>query len=136
MTPARLIFATLVLATSLAGCNNKDPFDRPGTWKPPEVGQSVNDANLRVMIDNPHDLVQGASEPGIDGREAVAAVSRLYQGCPKQMGSESTRSSGGGSGGGTAAGGGCAYQAGTTSGLSAPSPGGSSGGGGSGGGQQ
>jgi len=47
----------LIGALLVAGCDTylTDPYQRPGTYNP----TGVNDANLRVMVANPHDLVEG-----------------------------------------------------------------------------
>jgi hypothetical protein len=67
------------LALGLAGC--ADPFERAGTWHP----EGINDANLRAMIADPHDLDEGVSEPGANGRLAAAAVARLRAGQVKPL---------------------------------------------------
>ena len=53
-----------------------DPLQRPGTWKP----LSDNDANLRVMVANPHDLVEGTRLDASTGAEAAPPVARLLSG--------------------------------------------------------
>ena len=46
------------LGATLVGCAAEDPLTRPGLWTP--IG--ANDANLRVMIADPKDLVSGVSD--------------------------------------------------------------------------
>ena len=67
----------LLLLLPLAGCNTAgDPFARQGTWNP----QGVNDANLRVMVEDPRDLVQGRGTDTSLGAEAAPGVDRLLSG--------------------------------------------------------
>jgi hypothetical protein len=68
----------LVVATLLAGCasDSFDPYKRAGTW----THGTDNDANLRVMITNPHDLVEGAGQGTSIGAEAAPPVARLLAG--------------------------------------------------------
>jgi hypothetical protein len=61
-----------VILLLLAAC--ADPIDRPGTWNP---SAKSNDANLRVMIADPHDLVEGKGHEGSLGAEAAPGVTRL-----------------------------------------------------------
>jgi hypothetical protein len=53
-------------------------MDRAGTWRLGETG--ANDANLRTMIVNPHDLVAGTGETTAIGPEAAQPVTRLLTG--------------------------------------------------------
>ena len=46
--------------TLLAGCNQIDPYRRPGTWRP----DGVNDGNIAAMVQDPRDLVHGHSAQG------------------------------------------------------------------------
>lgn len=62
----------LPLLLALAACH-PDPFAVEGTWHP----TNVNDANLREMVANPHDLVAGQAATGSWGQEAAAAVQRV-----------------------------------------------------------
>ena len=67
----------LLLLLPLAGCGPAgDPFAREGTWNP----RGVNDANLRVMVEDPRDLVQGRGTDTSLGAEAAPAVDRLRSG--------------------------------------------------------
>jgi len=66
----------LIVLVFLASCT--DPMERPGTWN---VSTShSNDANLRVMIANPHDLVEGRGQDVSAGDEAAPPVARLLAG--------------------------------------------------------
>ena len=62
----------------VSGCSYDpfDPFQRPGTWVP----DGANAANLRAMIVNPHDLVEGQGERVRSGAEAAPPVTRLLTG--------------------------------------------------------
>lgn len=107
------MMSSLLLLLTMAGCASSEQFERPGTWKLPPTGQAANDANLRVMLVNPHDLVAGANEPASLGSEAVRPVELLLRGQRKklpnvnavQIGAEPGGGSGGGGGGGMGAGG-------------------------------
>jgi type IV pilus biogenesis protein CpaD/CtpE len=92
--PTRLF---VLLALGLAGCTG-DPFERAGTWHP----EGVNQANLRAMVTDPHDLDEGVSEPGSNGRLTAAAVARLRAGQVKAL-PDNGISKVGGSGGGASA---------------------------------
>jgi len=71
-------FGWLMVAMLVTGCapDAFDPYQRPGTWTP----TSDNDANLRVMVANPHDLVEGTGQDGSAGAEAAPPVARLLAG--------------------------------------------------------
>lgn len=66
----------LALLLIVAGCTPDYPFDQPGTWH----ATGVNDANLRVMVANPGDLIAGANASGTLGAEAAPPVKRLLTG--------------------------------------------------------
>jgi hypothetical protein len=68
----------LMVALLVASCapDAFDPYQRPGTWNP--VGD--NDANLRVMVANPHDLVEGSGQGASAGAEAAPPVARVLAG--------------------------------------------------------
>src|SRR3954465_14811766 len=68
----------LVVALLVAGCayDPYDPYLRPGTWNP----TGVNDANLRAMVANPHDLVEGTGQGASSGAEAAPPVARVLAG--------------------------------------------------------
>ena len=70
--------AAVLLLLSAAACTPDYPMDKAGTWQLPET--SANDANLRTMIVNPHDLVAGAGESTTIGAEAGPPVKRLLTG--------------------------------------------------------
>ena len=65
-------FSALLLLAGLTACD-RDPYEAPGTWQ----SKGLNDANLRVMVANPHDLVEGDAAAGTTGNSAVPAVQRL-----------------------------------------------------------
>ena len=62
----------------ISGCSYDpfDPYQRPGTWNP----EGSNDANLRAMVANPHDLVQGTGQGVSSGAEATPPVARVLAG--------------------------------------------------------
>ena len=57
----------------LGGCAVTDPLQREGLWRP----LGANEANLRLMVAAPSDLVQGVAAVGNDGHGAARAVQRL-----------------------------------------------------------
>lgn len=68
----------LIGALLVAGCSYDltDPYQRPGTYNP----TGVNDANLRAMVANPHDLVEGEGTGTSLGAEAAPPVARVLAG--------------------------------------------------------
>jgi len=66
----RLLLGVFALSL-LAGCDATDPYMRTGTWRP----NDANEANLRVMVASPSDLIQGVPSHG-DGQQAAAALDR------------------------------------------------------------
>jgi type IV pilus biogenesis protein CpaD/CtpE len=62
-----------------AGCTPDYPMDVPGTWSIDRYGAS-NDANLRAMVANPHDLVAGQGSNTALGAEAAHPVAALFAG--------------------------------------------------------
>jgi hypothetical protein len=68
----------LTAALLLAGCTYDltDPYQRPGTYRP----TGDNDANLRAMVANPADLVEGTGSGAAVGGEAAPPVARLLAG--------------------------------------------------------
>ena len=71
----------LVPILVLTGCDpHQDPIDKPGTWSLPPAGLTSNDENLRTMLVNPNDLVNGTGGTGSTGSLAAAPVRRLITG--------------------------------------------------------
>jgi hypothetical protein len=68
----------LTVILLFAGCtyDMSDPYMRPGTWNP----TGDNDANLRAMVANPHDLVVGTGQGTSAGAEAAPPAARLLAG--------------------------------------------------------
>ena len=104
----------------LGGCAGSplasDPFAQPGTWS--ETG--VNDANLRAMVADPHDLVAGKDAPNSLAVEAARPVGILFSGKRPALpgggasgGGGMGGSVGGDSGGGGGMGGGAALGGGS-----------------------
>jgi type IV pilus biogenesis protein CpaD/CtpE len=65
---------TLLVAGCSAGAF--DPTQRERTWMP----TGDNDANLRAMVANPHDLVEGAGQGASAGAQAAPPVARVLAG--------------------------------------------------------
>ncbi len=63
----------LPLLVAPAGCNQIDPYTRPGNWRP----NGANDANLRAMVAVPADLVAATPASPASGQLSAAAVDRL-----------------------------------------------------------
>jgi hypothetical protein len=72
----RLGWLLVVLLVTGCAYDMSDPYRRPGTWNP----VADNDANLRVMVANPHDLVEGTGQGASAGAEAASPVARLLAG--------------------------------------------------------
>jgi len=70
----------LSLLLPLGACSPDYPMDKPGTWNLPPGELGANDANLRAMIVDPHDLTEGAAADGSEGVEAATPVQRLVAG--------------------------------------------------------
>ena len=70
-----------ILVLVLAGCDATDPYIRQGTWRP----NDANEANLRVMVVSPSDLVRGVNSSEGDGRQAAAALDRLRNDKPRLL---------------------------------------------------
>jgi hypothetical protein len=66
----------LALGACAADPFEQDQFAQPGTWAP----TNDNDANLRAMVENPHDLVAGRPMDGALGAEAAVPVKQLLAG--------------------------------------------------------
>ena len=71
-------YHVLAILLGCVACTPDYPLDRPGTWSIGKV--SANDANLKVMVANPRDLVVGQSASGTVGSEAAPPVGRLMTG--------------------------------------------------------
>jgi hypothetical protein len=78
MRNTMLRFVWPMAALLVTGCSADwfDPYQRPGTWHP----AGDNEANLRVMIVNPHDLVEGTGQSTTTGATAAPPVARLLAG--------------------------------------------------------
>ncbi|WP_146101572.1 hypothetical protein [Rhodopila globiformis] len=78
------LLAALGLSGISAGCTPDFPFDKPGTWSL-DNRASANDLNLRAMVSNPHDLVEGTGAPTSLGSEAARPITRLLDGHRTQL---------------------------------------------------
>jgi hypothetical protein len=65
--------AGLFLLLGLAACQQTDPYQREGVWRP----NGANDANLRAMVAVPADLAAATPAGPADGSLAAAALARL-----------------------------------------------------------
>lgn len=85
----------LIGAFLVAACTYDlgDPFQRPGTFKP----LGANDANLRVMVANPDDLLGQSVDNTIIGAEAAPPITRLLAGKRYPLPALNATSIGGGS---------------------------------------
>jgi hypothetical protein len=81
MSPRRLLPPGLLLAASLAGCAQIDPYTREGMWQP----EGVNSVNLAVSVANPSDLLRGHGAAGPQPVLATNAVRRLLAGVPAPL---------------------------------------------------
>lgn len=66
----------LAVALVLAACADRperDPYFRDGAWRP----TGANEHNLRAMLVEPRDAVQGRGTSGAEGQRAAEAVERL-----------------------------------------------------------
>lgn len=70
-----------IAVLALAGCDMTDPYLREGAWRP----NDANEANLRVMVAAPSDLVRGVSSAAGDGQQAAAALDRYRSDKPRQL---------------------------------------------------
>lgn len=75
-----LLPLALPLLLPLGACSPDYPMDKAGTWNIPPGALNANDANLRVMIVDPHDLTTGESAEGSEGTAAAPPVQRLVSG--------------------------------------------------------
>ena len=71
----------LLILLALGACTATDPLYTDAAWHP--VG--ANDANLRAMIADPQDLLNGAPSAVADGGTAADAVARLRAGKVKDL---------------------------------------------------
>jgi hypothetical protein len=67
---ARFVPLLLLL---LAACDQTDPYERTGVWRP----NLANEINLRAMVEAPSDLATATQTARADGGMAAAAVARL-----------------------------------------------------------
>jgi hypothetical protein len=72
MTMTRIALL-LPLLVALTGCDQVDPYTRPGNWRP----NGANDANLRAMVAVPADLAVATPASPADGNLAAVALARL-----------------------------------------------------------
>ena len=71
--------AVLLAFLAVAACTPDHPFDKPGTWSL-DNQPSANDLNLRAMVANPHDLVEGQSASDSLGANSGPPIARLLSG--------------------------------------------------------
>jgi hypothetical protein len=73
----------IILLLPFVACTPGYAMDRPGTSN--ASLSHTNDANLRTMLVNPHDLVAGVGEDTSIGPEAALPVARLIAGKRKEL---------------------------------------------------
>jgi len=71
MRPTALLFLLL----AVTGCDQLDPYQREGVWRP----NGANADDLRAMVAVPADLVAGRPAAPANGGLAVEALTRLRQ---------------------------------------------------------
>lgn len=100
----RVAIPLIAALALLAGCANRDPYERLDVWRP----TGANSANLAAMVANPHDLIRGHGTDRQLTKAQELAVDRVWQDQPKGLGgtAATSSSSGGGSGGSGGSGGG------------------------------
>jgi hypothetical protein len=76
-----------LLALCVASCTATDPLNRIGLWRP----NGSNEQNLRVMVVDQRDLLQGRGETGSDGADASAAIQRLRTGKLRDISAQGTQ---------------------------------------------
>jgi hypothetical protein len=76
---------TLLLLLAAGACTPDYPMDKAGTWSLPPDTLGSNDANLRTMLVNPHDLAAGTGEANSKASEAAPPVERLLSGRREQL---------------------------------------------------
>jgi hypothetical protein len=62
----------VLMVLLLGGCEQIDPFTRPGAWRP----GGANEANLRTHVADPSTLDRGIEDWRSDGAVTAAAVQR------------------------------------------------------------
>ena len=89
---ALVIFGCIAI---LAGCGNRDPYQRNDVWYP----TGMNAANLAVQVANPSDLVMGHGDTKQFAAAPAKGVSRVLNDTPKSLSPTPTGASGSGAGG-------------------------------------
>lgn len=88
MTPNRFLLGFGVLL--IAGCAQRDPYQRTDVWRP----TGVNASNLAAMVANPADLIAGRGESRHDTKASTIAIGHVWAAEPQPL-------SHGGQGGGS-----------------------------------
>jgi hypothetical protein len=70
----------------LTGCDQTDPYLRPGMWHP----EGANPRNIAAEVQDPRDLIRGQGEAGPQWRTGAAAVNNLWDDKPKPLLSDTT----------------------------------------------
>jgi hypothetical protein len=90
----------IMLVLFVAGCANSEPYHRDDVWYP----TGANAGNMAAMAVRPSDLIHGRNGNEGDAHQADLAISHVWFGQPKPLGTTSAPS--GGSTSGTAGSGG------------------------------
>jgi type IV pilus biogenesis protein CpaD/CtpE len=98
---ARLTLAGAVCLGFLAGCGNRDPYQRDDVWYP----SGANAANLAAQVADPRDLVRGRNDLKQLADTSSRAIARVRSDSPKPL-TPGTSSGSSGGGGGSGSGGG------------------------------
>ena len=99
----RVSLPLVAAAALLAGCANRDPYERLDVWRP----TGANSANIAAMVANPRDLIRGHGTDRQTTKAQEVATDRIWLDQPKGFsggaagsGASGSSSGGGGSGGG------------------------------------
>jgi type IV pilus biogenesis protein CpaD/CtpE len=99
----RASYPLIAAAALLAGCANRDPYQRLDVWRP----TGANSANLAAMVADPRDLIRGHGTDRQLTKAQELAVDRIWLDQPKGLGGGAAASgASGGSSGGSGSGGG------------------------------
>jgi type IV pilus biogenesis protein CpaD/CtpE len=80
---------SIILVVFVAGCANSEPYHRNDVWYP----TGSNAGNMAAMAAGPSDLIHGRSGPEGDAHQADLAISHVWLGQPKPLGTASAAAS-------------------------------------------
>ena len=70
-----------VLALTIGGCVEADPYRRPDVWYP----TGVNSGNIAAMVAKPRDMIVGRGVNETDARQAVGGIDRIWLDGPRVL---------------------------------------------------